>query len=114
MTDTSSLWFRVLPARYGTEDGRLKVGGLEASLWWCDISLLCRESWFSDHVDRLLGNWKHTLFWSDVWCGELSFKVRFSRLYELAVFKEISAFDMCHLGWGEEGEAWRWRRKLFA
>ena len=22
--------------------------------------------------------------------------------------------DMCHLGWGMDGEAWRWRRRLFA
>ena len=65
----SSLWYRVLSARYGMEGGRLKGGGREASLWWRDISLLCRESWFTDHVDRSLGNGKHTLFWSDVWCG---------------------------------------------
>jgi len=30
------------------------------------------------------------------------------------VFKEIFVFDMHHLGWGEKGEAWRWRRRLFA
>ena len=23
-------------------------------------------------------------------------------------------FDMCQLGWGVEGEAWRWWRRLFA
>jgi len=22
-------------------------------------------------------------------------------------------FDMCRLGWGIKGEAWRWRRRLF-
>jgi len=32
----------------------------------------------------------------------------------LSVFKQTSVFDMCQLGWGEEGEAWRWRRRLFA
>jgi len=113
MTDTSSLWFRVLSARYGMEGGRLKAGGREASSWWRDISLLSRDCWFSDHVDRVLGNGKHTLFWSDVWYGEVSFRVRFSRLYELSEFKEISVFDMYHLGWGEDGEAWRWRRRFF-
>jgi len=29
------------------------------------------------------------------------------------MFKELSVFDMCQLGWGEEGEAWSWRRRLF-
>jgi hypothetical protein len=23
-------------------------------------------------------------------------------------------YDMCQLGWGVDGEAWRWRRRLFA
>jgi len=77
------------------------------------VSLLSRECWFSDHVERVLGNGKHTLFWSDVWCGEVSFRVRFSRLFELSELKDISVFDMYHLGWGEDGEAWRWRRRLF-
>ena len=113
LTDTSSLWFRVLSARYGMEGGRLKAGGREASSWWRDISLLSRECWFSDHVDRVLGNGKHTLFWLDVWCGEVPFRVRFSRLFELSELKEIYVFDMYHLGWGEDGEAWRWRRRLF-
>jgi len=75
MTYTSSLWFRVLSARYGMEGGRLKAGGREASSWWRDISLMSRECWFSDHVNRLLGNGKHMLFWSDVWCSEVSFRV---------------------------------------
>ena len=77
------------------------------------VSLLSRECWFSDHVERVLGNGKHTLFWSDVRCGEGSFRVRFSRLFELSELKDISVFDMYHLGWGEDGEAWRWRQRLF-
>jgi len=109
LTKSSSLWFRVLSARYGMEGGSLKGGGREASLWWWDIYLLCRDRWFNDHVERSLGNGKHTLFWSDVWCGEVSFKIRFSRLFELSAFKEVSVFDMSQLWWGEEGEAWRWR-----
>jgi len=26
----------------------------------------------------------------------------------------MSVFDMCQLGWGVDGEAWRWKRRLFA
>lgn len=61
---------------------------------------MCREEWFSDHVSRSIGNGKHTLSWSDVWLGGVSFRVRFSRLYDLSVFKGESVFDMCQLGWG--------------
>ena len=74
---------------------------------------MCRECWFSDNISRFLGNEKHTLFRSDVCLWGISFRVRFSRLYDLSMFKELSVFDMCQLGWGEEGEAWSWRRRLF-
>ena len=46
--------------------------------------------------------------------GEMSFRERFSTLYDLSLFKDKSVFDMCQLGWGEEGEAWGWKRRLFA
>ena len=40
------------------------------------------------------------LFWTDVWLGGVSLRVRFSRLYDLSVFKRESVFDMNQLGWG--------------
>jgi len=85
-------------------------GGREASLWWRDVLTLCREEWFSDHVNRYVGSRKHTLFWTNVWLGWVSFSVRFSRLYDLSVFKGESIFDLSHLGWEEEweeGGVWR-------
>ena len=113
LEDRESLWFRVLSARYGEDEGRLRGGGWEASDWWRVISSLGRELSFSDHVCRYVGNGRNTLFWSDVWCGGVSFRVRFSRLFDLSVFKGESVFEMSQLGWGEGGEAWRWRRRLF-
>jgi len=113
LEDRDSLWFRVLSARYGTDEGRLRGGGREASEWWRVVHNLSRENWFSDHVSRWVGNGRTTLFWSDMWCGRVSFSVRFSRLFELSVFKGESVLEMSQLGWGEGGEAWRWRRKLF-
>jgi len=114
LEDTDSLWFRMLSARYGVEGGRLKGGGRETSLWWRDLYALCREEWFIDHVSRSVGNGKQIVFWSDVWIGGMSFRERFSRLYDLSLLKDKSVFDMCQLGWGDEGEVWRWRRRLFA
>jgi len=60
-------------------------------------------------VSRSVGNGENTLFWSDVWCGGEEFRVRFNRLYDLSSFKGTLVSDMCHLGWGVDGEAWRWR-----
>lgn len=111
--DKESLWFRVMLARYGVEGGRLFDGERErerdVSTWWRDIVVLRREGWYSDHVSHYVGNGKLTLFWSDVWVGGVSFRDRFNRLFDLSVFKGVSVFDMCQLGWGEEGEAWKWR-----
>jgi len=61
-----------------------------------------------------VGNGKNIYFWSDVLVGGVSFKERFSRLLELSVDKWVSVFDLFQLGWGVNGEAWKWRRRLFA
>lgn len=74
---------------------------------------MCKEGWFSDHVSRSVENGKHTLFCSDVLVGGVSFKDRFSRLFDMSLFKGVSVFDMCQLGWGEDGGAWKWWRRLF-
>jgi hypothetical protein len=62
LLERESLWFKVLSARYGMEEGRLRGGGREASLWWRDVHALCREEWFSGHISRSVRNGKHTLF----------------------------------------------------
>ena len=103
----------MLAARYGIEEGRLRGGGRGASKWWRVVHSLSRERWFTEHVSRGVGNGRMTLFWSDVWCGRVSFRVRFSRLFELSVYKGESVLEMSQLGWGEGGETWRWRRRLF-
>jgi len=116
LTDVSggdSLWFKVLSARYGLVDERLRGGGHQASNWWRDLEVLSREDWFTDNVDRVVGNGANTLFWSDVWVGDVSFRVRFPRLFDLSMFKEASVVEMCQLGWGEGGQVRRWRRSLF-
>jgi len=75
---------------------------------------MSREEWFSDHVSRSVGNGRNTLFWVDVWIGGVALSVRFSKLYDFSLEMEISVSDMFQLGWGVDGEAWRWRRRLFA
>jgi hypothetical protein len=114
LADRNSLWFRVMAARYGVEGSQLAEGGRSASSWWRIIATLRREEWFTYHVSYGVGNGKLTMFWSDVWVGGVALRERFSRLFDLSCFNEVSVFDMCQLGWGEGGEAWQWRRGLFA
>jgi len=49
----------------------------------------------------------------DNWVSGLPLGVRFSRLFELAENRWISVEDMSQLGWGEGGDAWKWKRRLF-
>lgn len=88
-------------------------GGRDASSWWCVVTTLRREGWFSDHVSREVGNGKGTMFWLDVLAGGVAFRDRFSRLFDLSLLKEVSVFEASQLGWGEDGEVWKWRRGLF-
>jgi hypothetical protein len=103
LVDSDSLWFRVLSASYGVEDGRVCDSGRAPSAWWQVISTMRSEEWFRGNVSRSLGDGKNTHFWTDVWVGGVSFNVRFNRLYELAVVKSVSVHDMYLLGWGRRG-----------
>ncbi|RHN65973.1 putative RNA-directed DNA polymerase [Medicago truncatula] len=105
---------KVLVARNGMEDGFLRVGGRDGSVWWRNIAGLRSEGWFFNNVSHLLGDGTNVLFWTDIWLGELSLRDRFSRLYELSLFKGESVATMKALGWDEAGEAWKWKRRLFA
>jgi len=49
-----------------------------------------------------------------VWLEGMSFKDKFSRLFGLLLLKGVLIFGMHELGWGLEGGAWKWRRRLFA
>jgi len=70
--------------------------------------------WFVDNVGWEVGDGAHTLFWWDPWIDELVLKNSFGRLFDLSNNKMATVTKMYSLGWGEEGEAWKWRRRLFA
>ena len=47
----------------------------------------------------MVGNRRNTLFWYDCWVGKMPLNLKFSRLFDLAVFKECSVEEMSTLGW---------------
>jgi hypothetical protein len=53
------------------------------------------------------------LFWKDPWLNGVSFDVRYSRLFYLGVNKLAIIAEMFSLGWEVNGEALKWRRRLF-
>lgn len=70
--------------------------------------------WSLDNIDQKLGDEASTLFWKDPWTDGIPLNVRFSRLFNLVENKLASITKMNKLGWGGNGEAWKWRRRLFA
>lgn len=51
----------------------------------------------------MVGDGADTLFWHDLWLGGVSFRVRFSRLFELAVGKSCTVSYMSSYGWDVGG-----------
>ncbi|CAJ2653733.1 unnamed protein product [Trifolium pratense] len=70
--------------------------------------------WFGEHVLRRVGDGSDTLFWTDPWLDGIPMRERFGRLFSLAETKSRTVAEMFALGWGADGEAWVWRRRLRA
>jgi hypothetical protein len=118
--DRGGFWYRVLVARYGEEAGRLEVGGRSVSHWWKEVAKIrdgvgeVDGGWFTTRVSKVLGDGSNSLFWYDRWVGEVPLCSRFARLFDLSTNKLSTVADMFSLGWEVGGEAWRWRRRLWA
>jgi len=115
-----SLWYRVLASRYGEVGGKIIEEGQFNSIWWNNLINIKNGAgvgggwWFDDNVGREVGDGAQTLFWWDPWIDRLVLKNTFSRLFDLATNKMATVAEMYSLGWGEEGEAWKWQRRLLA
>jgi len=79
LVERRSLWYRVLVARYGEEDGRLEVRGRSGSSLWREIAKIrdglagVGGGWFQEGVSQLVGDGADTLFWHDPWLGGVPF-----------------------------------------
>jgi hypothetical protein len=123
LEEKDSLWCSVLKAKYGHEGGRVCLEENVGSPWWRAVNQirlgrgLLEDGWLRDNIVRRVGNGRESFFWKDTWLAEGSqgtLARSFSRLYDLAENKLISVHDMFLAGWGLGGEAWKWRRRLFA
>jgi len=120
LVDRDGLWYRVLKARYREEGGRLKEGGRDCSIWWRmmhGIRAGAAEgvgSWFEDNVRRDVGGGSGTYFWMDNWVGGVPLRVKFPRIFDLAVDRWVNVEEMSRRGWEEGGAAWVWRMRLLA
>ncbi|RHN51538.1 putative reverse transcriptase zinc-binding domain-containing protein [Medicago truncatula] len=120
LVDRSGFRYQVLVADYGEVGGRLEVGGRSCSSWWREVGRI-RDGggdygggWFGECVSKKLGDGSDTLFWYDKWLGSVSFCERFPRLFDLSENKSITVAGLFSLGVERGGEAWEWRRRLWA
>ncbi|GAU51648.1 hypothetical protein TSUD_414700 [Trifolium subterraneum] len=94
LVEQDSLWSMVLKAKYGEEGGRVRFEEGVGSVWWRSLN--------------------RALFWKDPWLDDCSLARSFGRLFDLAENKLTTVHDMYEAGWGVGGEAWKWRRRLYA
>jgi len=118
--ENRSLWYSVLSARYGEVGGTIAEEGRFNSVWWNNLinvkngAGVGSGSWFDDNVGWEIGDGAQTLFWWDPWIDGLVLKNSFNRLFDLATNKMTTVAEMYSFGWGVEGDAWQWRRRLLA
>ncbi|MCI03681.1 RNA-directed DNA polymerase (Reverse transcriptase), partial [Trifolium medium] len=81
------VWKDVVVAKYGQEIiGKGNLGDLSiprlASKWWSGICNLDKDTnWFSEAVEKRVGDGILTYFWNDVWMGNQALRHRFPRIY---------------------------------
>ncbi|CAJ2636627.1 unnamed protein product [Trifolium pratense] len=103
------LWFRVLEARYGLEEGRVKAGDSRGSSWWREIAKIkdrgrgSAGEWFGESISKKVGDGSDTLLWIDPWLGERPLCERFRRLFDLSENKSGMVAKMASLGWETGG-----------
>ncbi|GAU46317.1 hypothetical protein TSUD_243380, partial [Trifolium subterraneum] len=120
LVENDSPWSLVLRAKYGEEGGRVRFSEGVGSSWWRGLNSvrsgvgLRDDRWLLDNIRKKVGGGRGSLFWLDPWLEDSPLSRSFSRLYVLAVDKNILVADMFAAGWGVGGEAWKWRRRLFA
>jgi hypothetical protein len=119
LSHKKEVWKDIIKAKYG--EGVVGVGNLgelqvsrAASLWWRDICLLdLNTNWFRDALVRCVRNGALTLFWDNLWIGNIPLKERFPRIYSISNQQLGTIFSM---GSWVDG-LWRWdftwRRNFF-
>jgi len=121
LQNEGTLWKEVLIEKYGHSIGDLLHFESDswprfASRWWKDIVTLDDGggvSCYDDEVIKRVNNGQSTSFWNSKWRGDMSFRMKYPRLFSISIQKEAKVVDM----WLERGTEsdWNfsWRRRLF-
>ncbi|GJV05733.1 RNA-directed DNA polymerase, eukaryota [Tanacetum coccineum] len=97
-TQGNSIWSRVIKALHGEEGNLGCPTNAKFPSNWSDI-ICTLPTLYNKGVDLLgsikkkVGNGDNTMFWEELWKGEVLFKNLFPRLYALETVKNISVAD---------------------
>ncbi|GAU51714.1 hypothetical protein TSUD_265630 [Trifolium subterraneum] len=94
------------------------VGLRGSSSWWRDVSLLGGSDdsildWFSDGVEKKVGNGLLTYFWFEPWLGGIPLRVQYPRLFQVSQQRDSKVGEMGNWVNGDWRWDLSWRRELF-
>ncbi|GJT33965.1 RNA-directed DNA polymerase, eukaryota [Tanacetum coccineum] len=99
-TQKDSLWARVIQAIHGIDgkvEGRVKFG--YKSIWSTlvqEMEMLKQKGIdLFNYMQKKLGNGVDSLFWEEIWRGDMKLNHKFPRLYALEMDKKISVAAKC-------------------
>lgn len=120
MQGENALWKELLVEKYGQKATDLLVRGRTwprlASRWSMDLVNLeggVTQDWFNTEVVRKVGNGTSTSFWRVLWRGEVSFMVKYPRLFSMANNQDTTVEEMCVDCSNGGGWGFSWRRDFF-
>lgn len=123
LKENGKLWQRVVKSRYGHvgqggESGNRQGDFSIGSIWWRDLGKLesFRQgigNWFSEGMERIVGDGENTSFWHDLWINDVPLSVKDIRLFKISTGKQLSVQQLGK--W--DGDTWEWnfpwRRRFF-
>ena len=89
LENKEGLWQKIVRFKYirGRPLSLLQRKQGDSHFW---KSILEVKDVFYKNCKRIIGDGKSTSFWNDCWCGNIPLSVRFKRLHDLSLDKEIS------------------------
>ena len=119
LVERESLWNLVLCPMYGEARGRVQFCEGVGSICWRKMNQirsgvgLADARWLVDNIVRKVEDGRTTMFLQDPWLDDVPLTTSYARLFELS--KNLATvMEMFELGWGVDGDAWKWKRRLFA
>jgi hypothetical protein len=79
--DDASIWATIIRAKYRDADNLFEGFGHGGSQFWKSLHKI--KHFFKLGAKHLIGDGRHTFFWTDLWCSDQPIKERFPDLFNI-------------------------------